>query len=468
MQALNLLQRLIKLLKSKVALLLIAGLIIRFSIAPFTEHRYDMYIWRLNQVLAYEYHVNPLNPLTEIDKNATIFYWSYPPLWLFCLLAVYPLYAMIVNPTYPIHVSSLWQAMYTTHNPCEAYRSFIPKNLPLLDFLIKFPLALSDVTIGLLLFKTIKKFSGKNRAYEYTRLWILNPYVIFISAVWGMFDSLPALFTMVAIYFFLQEKYDKSAISLALGALFKMYPILFAPILSLICCKKSKRVTSALKYLLISFGLTLLVLFLANFSFALIFGNHEPLNTSIVLIWQLFKGRASPDWYGSNIFFGLTPLGALDILFRFLNVETNIPISPILIGFAAMVLLFKIVRRKDFDSKETFSYVTIAHFIIYLTYSVVNEQYLIWILPFLLVLSAIMEDIRIKFVYWIMSLLPLLFIFFHYSDLSYFLSPYYFPSYLGYSTWVPAFGITATIMYLIGIIVISKRNEGRVRFAQTF
>jgi len=450
-----------------VALLLIAGLIIRFSIAPFTEHRYDMYIWRLNQVLAYEYHVNPLNPLTEIDKNATIFYWSYPPLWLFCLLAVYPLYAMIVNPTYPIHVSSLWQAMYTTNNPCEAYRSFVPKNLPLLDFLIKFPLALSDVTIGLLLLKIIKKFSEKEKARQYMCLWILNPYVIFISAVWGMFDSLPTLFTMVAVYFFLEEKYDKSAIFLALGALFKMYPIIFAPILSLICYKKSKRVTSAVKYLLISFGLTLLVMFLANFSFALIFG-QEPLNTSIILVWQLFKGRASPDWYGSNIFFGLTPLGILEILFRFLGVETNIPISPILIGFAITVLLFKIGRRKDFDSTEIFSYVTIAHFVIYLTYSVVNEQYLIWILPFLLILSAKMDDNTIKFTYWTISLLSLLFIFFHYGDLSYFLSPYYFPGYLGYSTWVAAFGITATVIYLIGIIVISKRNEGRVRFAQTF
>ena len=200
-------------------------------------------------------------------------------------------------------------------------------------------------------------------------------------------------------------------------------------------------------------------MFLANFSFALIFGNHEPLNTSIILIWQLFKGRASPDKYGSNMFFGLTPLGTLDILFRSLNVETNIPISPILMGFAVVILLFKIMRRKDFDSKRIFSYVTVAHFAIYLTYSVVNEQYLIWILPFLLVLSAIMDDIRIKFMYWIMSLLPLLFIFSHYWDLSYFLSPYYFPGYLGYSSWMQAFGITATVMYLIGTIIILKRNE---------
>jgi hypothetical protein len=459
--ALNLKNQVKRFCKSKTAIILTIAVLIRFSLAPFTEHRYDMYIWRLNQALAYQYGVNPLNPPEWIDKNATAFFWSYPPLWLFYLLTVYPVYASVCHPTFPANVSTLWQDMYTFSNPCEAYHSFKPENLPLLDLLIKTPLILSDLLIALLLLKMVRRFSGEEKARRHAYMWILNPYVIFISAVWGMFDTLPTLFTLLAVWLFLEGKINRSAISLAAAALLKMYSIVFAPILAFMHYKRFGRKTVAAKYFLTAFGLTLSVTFLTNFCFALIF-DQEPLNTSITLTWQLFKGRASPDWYGSNIFFGLTPLNALGNLFKQWNVKTNIPISPILIGIAETVLLFKISRKKNLDSAEVFSYITIAHFAIYLTYTIVNEQYLIWILPFLLVLAAAKGNPKIMFIYWTISLITMLFIFAHYGDLSYFISPYFVPGYLGYMPELMLFGLTAALVYLLGIIFVLKKDEGKV------
>ncbi|MEM0008119.1 MAG: hypothetical protein QXR89_07650 [Candidatus Bathyarchaeia archaeon] len=289
-------------LKSKTAIILAIAVLIRFALAPFTEHRYDMYIWRVNQALAYQYGVNPLSPPEWIDKNATVFFWSYPPLWLFYLLTVYPVYAAVSHPTFPANVSELWRDMYTFKNPCEAYHSFKPENLPLLDLLIKTPLIMSDLAIALLLLRMIGRFS-EEKARMYTYMWILNPYVIFISAVWGMFDTLPTLFTLLAVWFLLEEKANKSAISLSIAALLKMYPIIFAPILALMHYKKHRKPVAAIKYFLVAVGLTILITFLAHFCFALIFG-QEPLSTSITMVWLLLKGRASPDWYGSNMFFG--------------------------------------------------------------------------------------------------------------------------------------------------------------------
>jgi len=447
-------------LKSKVALILTFAVLIRFSLAPFTEHRYDMYIWRLNQALAYHYGVNPLNPPAWLDKNATVLFWSYPPLWLFCLLTIYPIYASVSHPTFPKNVSELWRDMYTFNNPCEAYHSFKPANMPLLDTLIKTPLILSDLAITLLLLKVIKEFSGEEKARRQAYMWILNPYVIFISAVWGMFDTLPTFFTLLAVWLLLKEKPCRSAVSIAAAALFKMYSIVFAPILAYIHYKRGGRKTEAVKYILIAFGLTFLVTFLVNFFFALIFG-QEPLNSAITVTWQLFKGRASPDWYGSNIFFGLTPLNALGNLFRELKVETNIPVSPILIGVAIIILLFKISQKKNLDAAEVFSYITVAHFAVYLTYTVVNEQYLMWILPFPLVLAAIKGSSKMEYIYWTISLTTMLFIFAHYGDLSYFISPYFVPGYPGYLPGLLLFGSTMAIVYLLGIIFALKREEGR-------
>ena len=447
---------------SKTVVLLTIAMLVRFSIAPLTEQRYDMYIWRLNQALIYEYRINPLNPPTTIDRNATIFFWSYPPLWLVCLLTIYPVYALISQPAYPANVNILWQNMYVTNNPSEAYHSFIPENLPLLDFLIKTPLIISDLLIGLLLFKIIKKFGKEERAQRYLCMWIFNPYVIFISAVWGMFDSLPTLFTLLAVWLFLEEKYEKSAISLAVATLFKIYPIIFAPIFVLSYYKRGGKTVDAIKYFMVTLGLIFLVMFLFNFCFALIFG-QEPFNTSITLIWQLFKGRASPDWYGSNIFFGLTPLAVLSNVFKELKIEANIPISPILLGFAIVALLFKISREKNLNSIKLFSYIAAAHLIIYLTYTVVNEQYLVWVLPFLLVLSAEKKEAKMELVYWIISVMSLLFIFAHYRDLSYFISPYYVQGYIKFLPDLAAFGITAAVTYLLGIMFILKRKENMGR-----
>ncbi|MEM3700983.1 MAG: hypothetical protein QXL57_09015 [Candidatus Bathyarchaeia archaeon] len=447
--------------KSKTALILTIAVLIRFSLAPFTEQRYDMYIWRLNQALAYQYGVNPLNPPAWIDKNATVFFWSYPPLWLLCLLTVYPVYVSAAHPNFPSNVSELWLSMYTFKNPCEAYHSFKPENLPLLDLLIKTPLILSDLAIALLLLKIVGKFSGEEKARKHAYMWVLNPYVIFISAVWGMFDTLPTLFALLAVLLLLEGKGGKSAVALSIAALFKMYPIIFAPILTLMHYKEYGKTAAAIKYFLTATSLTILIMLLVHFCFALIFG-QEPFSTSITMVWLLLKGRASPDWYGSNIFFGLTPFNMMEGLFKQLNIKANIPISPILIGIAVIILLFAISRKKNLDSVDFFSYITVAHFAIYLTYTVVNEQYLIWILPFLLVLAAIRDNSKIMFIYWTISLTTMFFIFTHYGDLSYFISPYFVPGYLGYLPALMLFGFVAAAIYLVGIISALRKDEGKV------
>lgn len=456
-------RRIFRLFKSKMFFILLIGLSIRVVLAPFTEQRYDMYVWRFNQVIAYEYNINPLSPPENIDRNATVFFWSYTPLWLFYLLAIYPIYTFFSTPTYPSNLNSLWQSMYIKVgdsielNQSEAYHSLIPPNLPLLDLLIKlFPIA-TDILIGLFLFKAVKEFSKEeNKDYKYLWIWLLNPYLIFISSIWGMFDSIPTFFVFLAVWLFLKRKYDKSAVCISVSALFKMYSIILSPILSLICWKKEKSLIAALKYLLISFGLTILVSFASCFLLAYIY-RQDPFLRSMTYTWQLFKGRASPDWEGSNIFFGLTPLATLRIIFDLMGIQNNIPISPLLMGLAIVALLIKLHKQESLDKFDIVSYVIASHLIIYLTYSVVNEQYIVWILPFLLILSIKSKNSMFTYFYWTISLISILFIFTHYQDLSYFISPYFLP---GYSKFLPSlvcFGLVSAVLYLIGIYFTLKK-----------
>jgi hypothetical protein len=78
-----------------------------------------------------------------------------------------------------------------------------------------------------------------------------------------------------------------------------------------------------------------------------------------------------------------------------------------------------------------------------------------------LVLAAIKGSSKMEYIYWTISLTTMLFIFAHYGDLSYFISPYFVPGYPGYLPGLLLFGSTMAIVYLLGIIFALKREEGR-------
>ena len=98
----------------------------------------------------------------------------------------------------------------------------------LFNFLIKLPLLFSDILAALLLFKIVKTLSGnKGLAEKAALLWFLNPYLMWISAVWGMWDSMAAMFSLLSLYFLINKKITLSAVSLVLGVASKLYPAMF-------------------------------------------------------------------------------------------------------------------------------------------------------------------------------------------------------------------------------------------------
>ncbi|MCJ7424445.1 hypothetical protein MUP01_09295 [Candidatus Bathyarchaeota archaeon] len=458
----QMLKKTVKGLKPKLLLIILVGFSIRFAVAPFTEHRYDMHIWRVNQALVYEYHTNPFFPPPGTNATAYVLFWSYTPFWLFTLLPLYPIYASIAHPVYDPDPQELWQNGLDVNSISESYHSFIPSNLPLLTTLIKLPIIMSDLLIALLVFKIVEELAGEKKAYYASLIWLLNPYVIWISSIWGMFDSIPTLFTVLAFYFFVKAKYEKSAVSLAVATLFKIYPIMLAPVLALTYYKQKRSATASFRYCAICGGTVLLVSFLSYFGFALAFG-QEPFSNAATLLLQLFRGRASPDWYGKNLFFGLTPLGILGTVFDQLHLDLNIPVVPLLIILATVVLLAMIARKKEFATSDVLSYVILTHLAIYLTYSVVNEQYLIWILPFLLVMAAIQKKPFMEYFYWGVSILAMLYIVYHYANLTYFVSPYFIPRPEEHGLYIPletaAISLGLALFYIVGMKIALRRES---------
>ncbi|MDH5461514.1 MAG: hypothetical protein OEZ29_04495 [Candidatus Bathyarchaeota archaeon] len=445
------------LMQPKMLTPLIIGAIIRFAIAPLTEHRWDLYIWRLHQVFVYHYHVNPFWP-QNIPK---IFCWSYPPLWLFILLLMYPIFAVVSPTAYPNDISSLWNPpTLNTHwssleDMFESYRRFappfVPVNLPLLDFIIKAPIIVADILIAILLYKMIKAHSNESNARYAYWAWLLNPFTICISALWGMFDPIPILFVLLALHYFLNQKYGKSALLLGVAISLKMYAILLIPIFAFVIFKRNKKVLGAIKYLLISAGFTLLMVFPTFYVSALASG-QEPLSLSTELTLNLFIKRASPDWRGQNMMAGLTPLVALDnVIGRNSEIlNFNVPLSPILMTLGLILILAKMYRKKKLSTGDVISYTAVTHFMIYLTYSIVNIPHLAWVLPLLLIVGAEKGSLLPRYFYWIISAIGILALAAT-ADLSYFISPYLIPG--DYLKWyvLPRIPISDVTMGLLGV-----------------
>ena len=391
----------LKLLKGKKEriVLIIIGLLILLLLAPWTEQRFDNYVQRLWGSTVYQYSFLPFYPTMPVDYPPTLRY-SYPPVLLYIILTLFPIWLSTSGYVFPPNPSSLWIHGLDVNNIFERYRSFVPQSLPTLDLLLKLPNIIASIGIAIVLSKFFADSKQKNTILL---LWLFNPFIIYISAVWGLADALCAFLATLSVYFLLKKRNLLSSLILASAIATKLYPIFFViPIL--IYLYKNQGKIAFFKYLLFSlmFG-------------ALIFGSFFIFPGGSKLVSDLFLFRASPDMMGGNLFGGMTWMSVLS----FFSWEGNLPIFPLIFIPAYFGINYLFWKRKNtFDSLIIFLTCTIL--LAYLSYTVVNPQYILWVLPFLLYLTFKRKYPRKLFIAF--SLFPLIFIFSVFNPL-YMLSP---------------------------------------------
>lgn len=380
-------------------LFLTFGLSIRVLLAPWTEHRFDSYVSRLWCSLIYGYNLYPFEPNIPPNYPLELRY-SYPPIWLFVTLLMFLIWRGITGFKFSETPSSLWNHGVVIGNIFESYRSFVPPALPLLDFFFKLPNILADVGIGYLLINL-----AQDTKYEKAVLflWILNPYTIQISSIWGVFDPLCTFLAFYSVYLLSKKKFYLSATFLSLGVATKMYPMFFL-IPMLIYVHKEKGLRKSFKYLTIS----LLVGILVFSSFLLFPGGLE-------FLYRIFIFKASPDLYGKNLISGLTWTYFLTIF----QWEKNFPVFPLIFIPLYLMLIYFFWRGKnDFDSLV--ACLGSILLLTYLSYTVVNPQYAFWVLPFLLYL--VIKGKFTKKLYKLLSAILLIYMYGRHNPL-YFISP---------------------------------------------
>jgi len=321
------------------------SLIVRLAVAPFFGHPIDMFTWlKAGEMTAY-YGIN-VYQVEEIPNYPWGFY-AYPPLWLYWTSLSSLLYGLV-------------------------------QNLNIFAFFVKLPIILSDILIGLIIYKfVILLKNDKSLATKISALWLLNPLPIFISSIWGMFDSIAALFGFASVYYMFKGRYRLSALLLSVGISVKIFPgLLILPILLYI--KRTQDTDfkrKALEYILYAS----IVPVVSSIPFL-----YDPFSYFNKLLFHFSNIGQFTYWVALSGFISYTSLG---------YISTTIFVVVLVLVFA------KILTRETCPKEILIKGSTLTLLTFLATSTKVNVQYVTWVLPFLLIyaLYSDAKDYRLNF-----------------------------------------------------------------------
>ena len=326
---------------SKILLPLALGLAVREVLAPFTGHPFDLELWiRLGYFVSNgmdPYQITPPIPGLSFPGAQFMTWIGYPPTWGFFQAGLYKIYSL----------------------------SGINDRFLYYD-LIKQPMIIADLVVGYLLYKIISEFKDPSKGVRAFSFWMLCPFTIVISSVWGMFDQIILVFVLGSIL--LVQETQKSALMQALGFIFKVIPLIYLPILVLVQPSKARIVN----YFAIAVGASIFFvlvpyLFLAHWSLG-------QLASVGVDVTHKIAG-SSNYWIVVAFYSNLHPIPAW--VFQILN-PLSYAWAPIILAGSIFCVLC--IRNRENLTKNLSLALLFVTLIFFLTKSVVNEQYVIYFL----------------------------------------------------------------------------------------
>ncbi len=268
-------------------------------------------------------------------------------------------------------------------------------NLIFYNLVMMVPVGSINLLLSLLIVRIVLlQTSDAGLSERSIKFMLFNPYVIYTTAVWGQFDTLPTLMMLLAVIELAEDRRWHSAIALGTSVALKLIPIVLLP-LAVMYEKKNGGRSHAIQYLLC-------VVVVMGFSL-----------TPFVLGWSI-----QPIIQNWNVHFvqlgAFSPMSLLHLLgvhegsneLRYLGLFWLVPLT----------LLYCFLSRRVIVSLPDLIFSTLALLLcFFLGRTWVSEQNLNFILPFV-VFGAMTGKWAWKWV-TMTWLLPLFFTFFNMSPL---------------------------------------------------
>ena len=343
--------------------ILVIGLVTRILLIPFFAHPFDIYAWYT---------------ICQSILQKGLYVVSYfPPMMFYTLVPIAYLYNWFSKAfsIQPIPMASVPPEL-------ELATSWGIKVVPgmLFDTLVKIPFLISDLLVAILLYKMIAESAdNQNLACKASALWFLNPYLIWISSGWGMFDSIPALLSLTSLYLLLKKKLALSSASLATAVAYKLYPLLFlVPVAFYLRRTLSRRIfqRKLVKFLFIFIAASA-ILFLPTLNMMLSFPHSLLVTTNL------------GDIGGGLTYWSIALMVPID---------GNIAIATsTMLGILFLILVFWRISKTKFEHEvQALASTQLACILaIFLSYRIIPEQFFVWALPYIiiLVLTGKVEEI---------------------------------------------------------------------------
>ncbi len=206
-------------MKKKIITILIFGVLIRLFLAFSTYHSDIQAFYFTGEVVAKGNILNFYDYLMRLPATDPILkvyptnLFNYPPLVYFFLSLISYLTSFLFS-------SSFFHSLIFN---LPSLFGNLQLNLFLLFF--KVPYLFFDLGIAFILYKFFK--NPKNKLLAFT-LWIFNPINLYATYMMGQFDIIPTFLSVLALYLAIKkERLFLAALSLGLGASFKVFPFLF-------------------------------------------------------------------------------------------------------------------------------------------------------------------------------------------------------------------------------------------------
>jgi len=233
---------------------LVIGLVARVILAPFFGHYYDNSTFMVVGA-AVDHGLSPYGIYRVWDYFPNVNYLlygnlqgysygvGYPPLWGLLLGGLYSI-------SYPL-----------THN------------LYVYNLALKLPIIAGDLAFALLLQAVVKTVTGDEATgRKAAAIWFLNPFVLVVGVVWGMFDVLPLTFILASLYLLYYGHWEWSAVALALANEFKPIGLVLVPIL-FVYAWRVKSLRRAFYFSLLTLGV------FVGITYGILLGLAWPLNS---------------------------------------------------------------------------------------------------------------------------------------------------------------------------------------------
>lgn len=106
--------------------------------------------------------------------------------------------------------------------------------------LLKLPAIISDLIIGIIIYKEVQKYASRKIALLTLSATIFNPVIIFNSSIWGQIDSILTVFMLVAVIALKKNKLISSSIFFGLALLIKPQALALLPLFAFFLINRFK------------------------------------------------------------------------------------------------------------------------------------------------------------------------------------------------------------------------------------